>query len=141
VFVLNTSRETIVSLKGDYSTVHSRVSVFVLNTSGETIVSLKGDYSTVHTKDSAHRKAYTMMTLGPIWREETGIGLVEHAKTNAAAPALSSIPNLFIVPGTVAVKMKGEIIAAIGVGGADAGPKDEACAQKGLDQIKGRLAK
>lgn len=117
----------------------NRVSVFVVNTAGETLVSLKGDYSTVHTKDSAYKKAYTMMTLGPIWKEKNGAGLVEHAKTNPAAPAITAILGLLVVPGTVAVEMKGEIVAAIGVGGADAGPKDEACAQKGLDKIKAQL--
>lgn len=117
----------------------SQVSVFVLNTSGETLVPLKGDHSTVHTKDSAYKKAYTLITLGPIWQRDNGAGLVAHAQTNPAAPALAAILGLLIAPGVVAVKMKGEIVAAIGVGGVNAGPKDEACAQKGLDKISGRL--
>src|SRR3954454_12199699 len=44
-----------------------RVSAFVVDTSGVIKVHLKGDRSTIHTKDSAFRKAYTVVTMGPIF--------------------------------------------------------------------------
>jgi uncharacterized protein GlcG (DUF336 family) len=37
------------------------------------------------------------------------------------------------------VEIKGEIVAAIVVGGAADGDKDEACAMKGLEKIKDRM--
>ena len=43
------------------------VSAFVVDTSGVIKVHLKGDHSTIHTKDSAFRKAYTVVTMGPIF--------------------------------------------------------------------------
>ena len=43
------------------------VSAFVVDTSGIVRVHLKGDHSTIHTKDSAFRKAYTVVTMGPIF--------------------------------------------------------------------------
>src|SRR5262245_8367537 len=43
------------------------VSAFVVDTSGVVKVHLKGDHSTIHTKDSAFRKAYTVVTMGPIF--------------------------------------------------------------------------
>jgi len=44
-----------------------------------------------------------------------------------------------LLPGAVAFKAKGEIVAAIGVGGSPGGEKDEACAAAGLAKIKDRL--
>lgn len=41
----------------------------------------------------------------------------------------------------MAVKVHDEIVAAIGVGGAPGGEKDEACAAAGLAKIKDRLPK
>ena len=43
------------------------VNAFVVDTSGLVIVQLRGDHATVHTKDSAFRKAYTVVTMGPIF--------------------------------------------------------------------------
>ena len=51
----------------------------------------------------------------------------------------SSLPDIFLLPGAVAVKIKGEIVAAIGVGGAPGGEKDEARAAAGLATIQSRL--
>ena len=45
------------------------VSAFVVDTSGVVKVHLKGDHSTIHTKDSAFRKAYTVVTMGPAFAE------------------------------------------------------------------------
>ena len=41
--------------------------------------------------------------------------------------------------GAVAFKAKGEIVAAIGVGGSPGGDKDEACVKAGLDKIADQL--
>ena len=45
------------------------VSAFVVDTSGVVKVHLKGDHSTIHAKDSAFRKAYTVVTMGPAFAE------------------------------------------------------------------------
>ena len=39
----------------------------------------------------------------------------------------------------VAIKRRGEIVAALGIGGAPGGDKDEACARAGLAKIADRL--
>jgi uncharacterized protein GlcG (DUF336 family) len=116
-----------------------RVSASVVDVSGELRVFLKGDHSTAHTRDSSFRKAYTVASMGPIFGFDTLSGWVEKLKTNPAAGALASIPNILPLPGGVAVKAKGEIVAGIGVGGAPGGEKDEACATAGLAKIKDRL--
>jgi len=43
-------------------------------------------------------------------------------------------------PGGVAIKVKDEVVAALGVGGSPGGDKDEACAQAGVASIKDDLA-
>lgn len=116
------------------------VSVTVIDTAGNVKVQLKGDHSTVHTKDTSFRKAYTVATMGPIFGFDRLGAWVEKVKGNPNAAALASVPNIILLPGAVAFRMKDEIVAAIGVGGAPGGEKDEACAQAGLDKVSARLA-
>lgn len=117
------------------------VSVAVVDAAGNVKLQAKGDYSTVHTRDSSFRKAYTVVTLGPVFGFETTSQFVERLKNNPSAPALVSLPNILPLAGAVAVKVHDEIVAAIGVGGAPGGEKDEACAAAGLARIKDRLPK
>ncbi len=115
------------------------VSVSVVDAAGNVKVQAKGDHSTIHTKDSSFRKAYTTVTMGPLFGFDTLGVWVEKLKTNPYAPAYASLPDIFLLPGAVAVKTKGEIVAAIGVGGAPGGEKDEVCAVAGLAKIQDRL--
>ena len=43
------------------------VSVTIVDAVGNVKLQAKGDYSTIHTKESSFRKAYTVVTLGPIF--------------------------------------------------------------------------
>jgi uncharacterized protein GlcG (DUF336 family) len=116
-----------------------KVSVAVVDDSGVVKLQMKGDGSTIHTKDTSFRKAYTVVTMGPIFKLDTGKKFAEFLKTNPNAAAFLTIPNIISLPGSVAIKAKGEIVAAIGVGGAPGGDKDEACAQAGLAKIAAQL--
>ena len=60
------------------------VSVFVVDTSGVVRVHLKGDHSTIHTKDSAFRKAYTVVTMGPIFGFDRTSAFAETVGKNPA---------------------------------------------------------
>lgn len=117
------------------------VSVAVVDAAGNVKLQAKGDHSTVHTRDSSFRKAYTVVTLGPVFGFETTGQFIERLKNNPSAPALVSLPNILPLAGAVAVKVHEEIVAAIGVGGAPGGEKDEACAVAGLAKISDRLPK
>lgn len=116
-----------------------KVSATVVDPSGELKVYVKGDHSTTHTKETAFRKAYTQVTMGPIFGFDALSVWVEKLKGNPSAGSFLTIPNIILLPGAVAVKAKGEIIAAIGVGGAPGGEKDEVCAAAGLAKIQDRL--
>lgn len=118
-----------------------RVTATVVDAAGETRVLIKGDRSTPHTKETAYRKAYTQITLGPIFAFDTLGGLVEKMKASPFQSSFLTVPNIILLPGAVAIKAKGETIAAIGVGGAPGGEKDEACAAAGLAKIADRLPK
>jgi uncharacterized protein GlcG (DUF336 family) len=117
------------------------VSVSIVDAAGNLKLQAKGDYSTIHTRESSFRKAYTVVTLGPIFGFETTSQFVERLKNNPSAPALVSLSNILPLAGAVAVSIRGEIVAAIGVGGAPGGEKDEACAAAGLAKISDRLPK
>ncbi len=118
------------------------VNAFVVDTSGLVIVQLRGDHATVHTRDSAFRKAYTVVTMGPIFGlDRTGEFVSLVAKyPNGSGAQLASMPNVVALPGAVAVKRGAEIVAGLGVGGSPGGDKDEGCAAAGVaaiaDQIK-----
>jgi len=115
------------------------VSVTIVDAAGNVKLQAKGEHSTIHTKTASFRKAYTTVTMGPIFGFDTLGAWVEKLATNSYASAYASLPEIFLLPGAVAVKVKGEIVAAIGVGGAPGGDKDELCAAAGLAKIKDRL--
>ena len=116
------------------------VSASVVDTSGVVKVQLKGDHSTVHTQDTSFRKAYTLVTFGPIFNLDKRTQIAELAKNPAGpGPALTSIPNVLALAGGVAIKRNNEIVAALGVGGAPGGAKDEACAEAGVAKIHDRV--
>ena len=112
------------------------VSASVVDTSGVVKVQFKGDHSTVHTQDISFRKAYTVVTFGPIFNLDTTSKIAELAKNPAGpGPALTSIPNVLALAGGVAIKRNNEIVAALGVGGSPGGTKDEACSEAGVAKI------
>lgn len=115
------------------------VSVTIVDAAGNIKLQAKGDHSTIHTKTASFRKAYTTVTMGPVFGFDSLGAWVEKLATNPYVSAYASLPEIFLLPGAVAVKIKGEIVAAIGVGGAPGGDKDELCATAGLAKIKDRL--
>lgn len=115
------------------------VSASVVDTSGVVRLQAKGDHSTVHTRDSSFRKAYTVVTLGPIFKFDATSAFADLVAKNPAGPALSSLPDILPLAGGVAIKRGGEIVAALGIGGAPGGEKDEACARAGVDKILSRV--
>jgi uncharacterized protein GlcG (DUF336 family) len=115
------------------------VSATVLDMDGVPQVVLRGDRSTVHTAESSFRKAFTVVTLGPEFGFDKSSGFFELMKTSPYAPQLATVHNVMALPGAVAFTVKGEMVGALGVGGAPGGDKDEVCAQAGIAKVEDRL--
>jgi uncharacterized protein GlcG (DUF336 family) len=108
-----------------------RVSVAVVDRAGVLKVLMRGDGAGPHTTNSSSKKAYTAASL----RRPTS----EMAELVAKTPALQGLRDIddkvLILGGGLPIEIAGEVIGAIGVGGAPGGHLDEACAQTGLDSI------
>jgi uncharacterized protein GlcG (DUF336 family) len=116
------------------------VSAVVVDASGVIKLEAKGDHSTVHTTTSAYRKAYTVVTFGPIFRFDASSVFASLAAKNPNGGALATLPDIAPLAGGVAIKVGDEIVAALGVSGSPGGDKDEACAETGVASIKKDLA-
>ena len=115
------------------------VTATVVNMDGVRQVVLRGDGATIHTAESSFDKAYTVVTLGPIFDFDTSGKFFELVKTSPYAPRLATMHNVMALPGAVAFKAKNLIVGALGVGGAPGGDKDEVCAQAGVAKVAGLL--
>jgi uncharacterized protein GlcG (DUF336 family) len=117
------------------------VTATVVDPAGLVIVQLRGDHATVHTKDSAFRKAYTIVSMGPVFgitRTSQFVALIQKAP-NGAGPELADLPNIFANAGGVAIEHGSEIVGGLGVGGSPGGDRDEACAVDGVAAIANDL--
>jgi uncharacterized protein GlcG (DUF336 family) len=117
------------------------VTTTVVDPAGLVIVQLRGDHATVHTKDSSYRKAYTIVSMGPVFgltRTSEFVALLQKAP-NGAGPELATLPNLIANAGGVAIKHGSEIVAGLGVGGSPGGDRDEGCAVDGVAAIASEL--
>jgi uncharacterized protein GlcG (DUF336 family) len=119
------------------------VTATVVDVSGTPQVVLRGDHAVIHTKDSSFRKAYTVVTMGPIFHVDTTSGFIGVLAKYPplVAQSLASTPNVTALPGGVAFKVGNETIAGLGVGGSPGGDKDEVCAQAGVAKVAELLKK
>ncbi len=105
-----------------------KVSVAIVDQSGLVKVQLKADGAGPHTLDSSRRKAYTANSL----RDSTH----KYAVLIAQKPELQSLSrlndNILILGGGFPIKIGGEVIGGIGVGGAPGIEFDEVCASAAL---------
>lgn len=116
-----------------------RVTATVVDMDGVPQVALRGDGATVHTGESSFEKAFTVVTLGPEFHFDTSGAFFELVKTNPYAPRLAQVRNVMALPGGVAFHANTAIVAALGVGGAPGGDKDEVCARAGVAKVADRL--
>ncbi|GJH13276.1 heme-binding protein [Caballeronia novacaledonica] len=113
--------------------------VTVVDMDGIPQVVLRGDHAPVATGESSFRKAFTVITLGPEFGFDRSSGFFELFKRSQFAPQLATVKNVIALPGAVAFKVHGEIVGALGIGGAPGGDKDEVCAAAGVAKVADRL--
>lgn len=108
-----------------------RVSASVVDRASVLRVMLRADGAGPHTVDSSRKKAYTAASL----RRAT----TELAEMIAKQPALQALremnESILMVGGGLPIEIAGEVVGAIGVGGAPGTHLDDACAEAGLDAI------
>lgn len=109
-----------------------KVSVAIVDQSGLLKVQLKADGAGPHTLDSSRRKAYTANSL----RDSTH----KYAVLVAQKPELQSLArlneNILLLGGGFPIKIGGEVVGGIGVGGAPGIEFDEICASAALKILK-----
>lgn len=115
------------------------VTATVVDMDGVPQVALRGDGATIHTAESSFEKAYTVVTLGPIFNFDTSGKFFDLTKSSLYAPRLATMRNVMALPGAVAFRSKNAIVGALGVGGAPGGDKDEVCAQAGVAKVADRI--
>lgn len=109
-----------------------KVSVAIVDQSGLLKVQLKADGAGPHTLDSSRRKAYTANSL----RDSTH----KYAVLVTQKPELQSLTrlneNILLLGGGFPIKIGGEVVGGIGVGGAPGIEFDEVCASAALRVLK-----
>lgn len=108
-----------------------KVSVAVVDKAGVVRYQVRDDGAGVHTIDSSRRKAYTSVSMG----RPTQF----FAELVARVPGIQGIRDMndaiLILGGGIPVKIDGELVGGIGVGGAPGAKLDETCARAGLKAI------
>lgn len=107
------------------------VSVAVVDASGVTRAHIRADNAGPHTLESSRKKAYTSASMGRPTADLAGL----IKKMPEAAGLQFMDPNILILGGGLPLKIKGEKLGGIGVGGAPGGHLDQACAQAAIDKV------
>jgi uncharacterized protein GlcG (DUF336 family) len=122
--------EKLVSACLDYAKAHNGgASVVVLSPSGFLVHAHRSDGQQPNNVDSAMRKAQTALYL----RASTREGL--NRWNNLEAQVVRADINLYLNPGGFPIVVDGQLIGAIGVGGASGG--DEQCGYEALTKVLG----
>lgn len=110
------------------------VTVTVVDRAGGVRAVQRADNAGPHTLEASRAKAFTSASA-----KTTTLAMMETAQKNPGAANLVNIPGFLLLGGGVPVKAGGEVIGAIGIGGAPGGHLDEQCALAALDKSKDLL--
>lgn len=110
------------------------VAASVIDSAGVQKAFLAADGAPRRAVETSTQKAQTALAL-----QMSTLDAAAKAKTDqAVAQAYAAQPNLLIQPGGRPIRVAGEVVGAIGVGGA-ATEQDDACAQAAVARISGQL--
>lgn len=118
-----------------------KVAVAIADLDGVIKVEARGDGSPIHSQRFSFRKAFTAVSMGPMFGVNSTSALI---KTISQFPqGLSNVQagstDLLFLPGAVLLKSGKDPVGAIGVSGAPSSLEDEACAQAAAGKIQERL--
>ena len=115
------------------------IAATIIDTDGVEQAALRGDGAGMVAVLTAYDKAYTVIMLGATRNEDSSGAVAQRIGNDQPPGGIVKVPHVIIQQGALRIKVGSEAIAAIGVGGAPGGDKDEACAKAGLDKISDRL--
>jgi uncharacterized protein GlcG (DUF336 family) len=111
------------------------VSAVVVDSAGAPVAESEGAGASPALQGFATRKART----AALFQMPSG-QVAARAKTDPAVAARLAADKTFLTwAGGVPIVIKGQVVGAIGVGGAPDGDKDEACARAALAKVAGEL--
>ncbi len=118
-----------------------KVTVSVVDPDGVVKIQARGDGTPIHSQRFSFRKAYTIVSMGPMFGVDTSSALVKLISTfpQGLSNVQSGSTELLFLPGAVLIKVGKETIGSIGVSGAPLSTEDEFCAQAGIAKIQSRL--
>lgn len=110
------------------------VSATVVGPAGVTKALHRADGAGPHTVYSSSRKAFTAASLG--------VSTAELARIAAEHPMAAGLrgmgPRILILAGGLPIKVDGQVVGGIGVGGSPGGDLDEACARAAIEAVMGK---
>jgi len=116
------------------------ISVEVMNHNAMVLVAYHHELATIHSANSAHAKAYTVLSYSYASGETTSADIARRiTKAPADLARVQGIPGLIMAPGGVLIQFGKQTLGAIGVGGSSGPVNDELCAKAGIEKIKDRL--
>lgn len=107
------------------------VSAAVVDADGGLHVALRDDNAGIQTVESAIDKATTSAVFGV----DSGYWVDRNARGEPISPLLNQLPKLLLAKGGLVIKVGGEVVGGIAVGGAPGGDIDEACAKVGREAL------
>ena len=109
-----------------------QISVVVVDRSGRTQVVMRDIFANQYMTQLAQAKANAVVL------SNTSSSALRKNRADIAAE-LNLLDDLLVLDGGLPVTVAGSMIGAVGVSGAPGGDKDEACAQRGLDDVQEKL--
>ena len=116
-----------------------KVTAAIVDADGVEQAVLRGDGATITALEASRDKAYTAFMLGAPRNADSSGAVASRIGAAASAGGLAKLPHILLLQGGLVIRVDGEPIAAIGVGGAPGGNLDEGCAKAGIDAIGDRL--
>ncbi|MCG9677822.1 heme-binding protein [Vibrio sp. Isolate24] len=108
-----------------------KVSATVVDLSGNVLAQLRSDGAGIHTLDSSRKKAFTVTSM----KQPSGNLMKLIADQPIMQPLQNMDDNLLFLAGGVSVQLDGNLIGAVGVGGAPGGHLDVECADAAIKKV------
>jgi uncharacterized protein GlcG (DUF336 family) len=112
-----------------------KTGVVVVDSAGILKVVLAADGASQRAVDSATGKTFTVIT----FKTPSSVIAKQVEADKELAARLAADPKQRPRAGAIPLLVNGEVIGAIGVGGAPGGEKDEVCAAAGIEKVRNRL--